>query len=317
MTKISFETLKGLLSIGPLHFEEKNLLTGVHNKWYGTTKKDLIPPNLYTPIVMNNLLFFDLLNKNNRTISINNNSVAASLTKKDRKSLLQPQSIMKKQKPTLNFLATILSLGEVTFSYDTKKGKRKTVCGTLDNYYIPNAKFSDGGIDGNGNLTYWDVEDKSWKTVQKFSQIEIDFDQLNEKVFTDKAKYLANNISTQLFAGIIKSTNPTIVATAPVSKAVTPSDLTTFNNNSVNSNILLGLLDKKIVKFEYISSKGLRLAYGTTDSSRSLRVGSIDNSKRKDYLLYFDIIKNDIRTVKFTDKTLFKVIEVLDLPLKK
>ena len=328
MTVITLGTWQNLLKLGPLYFEEKNFTTGVHNICYGTTRLDLIPTYLLKvlsgnhPMIDHEMLFYDLENKTLRNINRSYNNdymLAASLTKKDRKTILDNIKTrpMNKQKPTLNFLATLLSLGEVVFSYDTKKGKRKTVCGTLDNYYIPNAKFSDGGMDGNGNLTYWDVEDKSWKTVQKFAQIEIDLDQLNEKVFTDKTKYLANNISTQLFAGIKKSTNPTIVATAPISKAVTLSDFTTFNNNSVNSNILLGLLDQKIVKFEYISSKGLRLAYGTTDSSRSLRVGSIDNSKRKDYLLYFDIIKNDIRTVKFTDKTLFKVIEVLDLPLKK
>lgn len=318
MTKISFETLRSLLTLGPLYFEEKNELTNVHNRWYGTTKLDNLPESLLkatlsSVIVNQNILFYDLHSRSFKVIP-QHSLVAASLTKKDRSSILKYQTIMKKQKPTLNFLATLLNIGEVTFSYDTKKGKQKTVCGTLDTFSIPNAKFSDGGVDGNGNVTYWDVDVASWKTIHKGAQIEIDFDALDEKVFTNKEKYLTNNISANLF---VSAPLTKMVTTAPVSKTITSPDLTTFNNNSVNIDILLNLLNQKIVKFEYTSSKGLRVAYGTTDSKRSSKVGKIDNKSRTGSILYYDIEKDGMRTVTFTNKDLFKVIEVLDLPLKK
>lgn len=102
--------------------------------------------------------------------------------------------------------------------------------------------------------------------------------------------------------------NQTVIPTNASTGYVSPSEL-------------VNLLSKKIVKFEYLTKRdGLRVAYGTLDATRLPKISSLNlptSVAPNTDILYYDIEKDGIRNASHDTNTSFKVIEILDLPLKK
>lgn len=191
------------------------------------------------------------------------------------------------QKITLNTLHGLLTLGATTFSYTKMDGKVKKTRGTNNPFEIPTysrpTKTAAGGFTTGGNLSYYDLEADQWKSVWAGATV---------------------------MAQLTKSQTPTPApaATTTVATKTVPVLFEAFPLQ------LVELLSKKIVRFEYETVKsGTRQAYGTNDATRVSKIGALTGQT----LSYYDIEKEDIRSVSLKINHGIKILDIIDLPLKK
>lgn len=187
------------------------------------------------------------------------------------------------QKININTLQSLLTLGTVSFSYKKMDGSVKVTRGTNLPAQIPiysrPTNSTAGGFTTGGNLSYYDLEDDQWKSVW---------------------------VGAEIFAKVVKMT-PATVTTSVTTNAIP----VLFNAYPEQ---LDELLSKKIVRFEYKTTTGdARQAYGTNDATRVGNIGGLTTRT----LNYYDIEKEDMRSLSLAANATVKILDIIDLPLKK
>ncbi|MEO6304518.1 MAG: SH3 beta-barrel fold-containing protein [Bacteroidia bacterium] len=192
----------------------------------------------------------------------------------------------------LNQLANLLLLGPLHFEYLKLDGTLRTAKGTLcKNLITGSPKVIQLYYTKEGNLNYYDLDANSWKTVAKDTSIAASLTKKDRSSFLQTAQK--------------KVTLKTPVPVPPV-----------ISNGTITPVQLVDLLNSNIVKFKYEKPDGSkRIAYGTTDPSRTRKVSTTSSLKPAGNIPYYNIEQDTWKTIAAGSS--IELVDVFDVPLKK